>query len=596
KDDLPSAEQLLNCSVCHRMVSDPRLLPCSHSVCLRCVDSVRDPTDRRTGSCPVCQAKLELPQNSNQLHRDVMKLRLAESVKASVVSTKPCTHSDCKKMSKSVSALSSRAMCEQHLQAELDRLAAEAASLREPVAAALAPASRLSGICGRAAEKKQSLEATQREVESKFKRLREQLEDAETLALKAVRIDIERSSSCSESAESIRAQLEQFQSMGESWSDLQTAGSQGAVQLVDETKRALRQLEHLDDSFATVSDVVKSTVQASVESLKASNEKLCSELEVLLDRKVSGGSVLSLKDSKPVGFEFAPLFVVCLSGVKLMLDSNLYVCKLNGSLPTGATTLPKSIMFVIFKRSNYFDSKQEFQLFSLPNCIPIFGARFALQFPNSYYSRTETIEAIFGASSGCFVVAIYGKLFTADASGKLIKSVGIEDSKLWHFSPESDQLTVSHSSCGVQYVSVFNINLEKIRTVVISASSISSVFAVGPKFMLVDFGDGKVSRVDVDSRSISELAQLDRLVGRHRRTTAEPGAFALFFGAGNAVFVEGKHAVAVNKSGQVVQALQLKNKVSRTATVVRMANQYYLVMLSASCNSMELVSVDPTCF
>ncbi|PAA86946.1 hypothetical protein BOX15_Mlig001202g2 [Macrostomum lignano] len=383
--------------------------------------------------------------------------------------------------------------------------------------------------------------------------------------------------------------------MGESWSDLQTAGL-SAVQLVDETKRALHQLEHLDDSFATVSDVVKSTVQASVESLKASNEKLCSELEVLLDRKVSGGSVLSLKDSKHVGFEFAPLFVVCLSDVKLMLDSNLYVCKLNGSLPTGATTLPKSIMFVIFKRSNYFDSKQEFQLFSLPNCIPIFGARFALQFPNSYYSRTETIEAIFGASSGCFVVAIYGKLFTADASGKLIKSVGIEDSKLWHFSPESDQLTVSHSSCGVQYVSVFNINLEKIRTVVISASSISSVFAVGPKFMLVDFGDGKVSRVDVDSRSISELAQLDRLVGRHRRTTAEPGAFALFFGAGNAVFVEGKHAVAMNKSGQVVQALQLKNKVSRTATVFRMANEYYLVMLSASCNSMELVSVDPTCF
>ncbi|PAA50635.1 hypothetical protein BOX15_Mlig027094g1, partial [Macrostomum lignano] len=589
-EDSLSVIELLTCSICNCVVSDPRFLPCTHSVCLSCVDSIRNTIDWCTGSCAVCQHKLQLPFSSSQLGRDLAKSQLAKTVKINKKNRQPlCSAPDCQNAWKAVSALSSRAMCEQHLQAELDRLAAEVASLREPVAAALAPASRLSGICGRAAEKKQSLEATQREVESKFERLREQLEDAETLALKAVRIDIERSSSCSESAESIRAQLEQFQSMGESWSDLQTAGSQGAVQLVDETKRALRQLEHLDDSFATVSDRIESTAKKFVANLTLEVEKLSIELEKLVDQTVSCRRVLSLKKSKSVKLQSAPQFVTLLSDCKLMLDKNscFTFIPFNDKIPAGAVAIRGSVLCYLFQ-TQY--SEPTMHLFSFPGCDLILGGFFKIPYwhqDSALWSEDPDyiVKACFGVSSrSVFILAFSEAIASYYVGGKLLKRIQTNHSSMWSFCSKSEQLLVFSRNHGM---SLYNSELQIMKLIPVSNLSCPSVLSMCPQFILADLGDGQVSRIEVSTRSVTILAQW-----KHLRAQLQ-GASVICEAKSKLCFVRVEKSIFVmNEQFDLVETLEIRNVRSGGFFKVRISNVDYLVLCSAAEKSVDFISIN----
>lgn len=51
---MPSLEETLTCPVCLDLFDDPRLLPCSHTFCGKCLHSTR--TNRSLISCPLCRA------------------------------------------------------------------------------------------------------------------------------------------------------------------------------------------------------------------------------------------------------------------------------------------------------------------------------------------------------------------------------------------------------------------------------------------------------------------------------------------------------------------------------------------------------------
>lgn len=73
-NDLPSVETLITCSICSKLYEDPRLLPCLHSYCFRCITTNKDHF-----SCPSCNG-IKIRQNeidslpSNRLIQDIVEL------------------------------------------------------------------------------------------------------------------------------------------------------------------------------------------------------------------------------------------------------------------------------------------------------------------------------------------------------------------------------------------------------------------------------------------------------------------------------------------------------------------------------------------
>jgi len=55
------------CKLCSKIFSDPRLLPCMHSFCLKCIKD-------EAKSCPTCKKPFEIPEKGLQdLPRDLRK-------------------------------------------------------------------------------------------------------------------------------------------------------------------------------------------------------------------------------------------------------------------------------------------------------------------------------------------------------------------------------------------------------------------------------------------------------------------------------------------------------------------------------------------
>ena len=50
-------DDVTECSVCKEMYTDPRLLPCGHTFCRRCIDGLSKP------ACPVCRKQFTLSNN-----------------------------------------------------------------------------------------------------------------------------------------------------------------------------------------------------------------------------------------------------------------------------------------------------------------------------------------------------------------------------------------------------------------------------------------------------------------------------------------------------------------------------------------------------
>ena len=46
------------CNICSRLMADPRMLPCGHSFCLKCLVSS---SVLKGSSCPTCQIEFKIP-------------------------------------------------------------------------------------------------------------------------------------------------------------------------------------------------------------------------------------------------------------------------------------------------------------------------------------------------------------------------------------------------------------------------------------------------------------------------------------------------------------------------------------------------------
>lgn len=68
---METLEEDLTCSVCYSLFSDPRVLPCSHTFCLNCLDNLLKVSNNSNNSiwrplrlplkCPNCRSVVELP-------------------------------------------------------------------------------------------------------------------------------------------------------------------------------------------------------------------------------------------------------------------------------------------------------------------------------------------------------------------------------------------------------------------------------------------------------------------------------------------------------------------------------------------------------
>lgn len=48
-------EEMLTCSVCREIFNDPRQLPCGHSMCMGCLENLRDHSTDMPFRCPDCR-------------------------------------------------------------------------------------------------------------------------------------------------------------------------------------------------------------------------------------------------------------------------------------------------------------------------------------------------------------------------------------------------------------------------------------------------------------------------------------------------------------------------------------------------------------
>jgi hypothetical protein len=76
----------LECSVCYHMFKDPRILPCGHTFCLKCLQDIvtaaASKTDK-TPSCPTCRAAFQVSsQNLQDLPKNFTVAQLISALPA----------------------------------------------------------------------------------------------------------------------------------------------------------------------------------------------------------------------------------------------------------------------------------------------------------------------------------------------------------------------------------------------------------------------------------------------------------------------------------------------------------------------------------
>ena len=58
------ATSTVQCTICQEDLRDPRLLPCTHSFCLECLEAYcRDKLPGDDVPCPVCRNEFQIPKN-----------------------------------------------------------------------------------------------------------------------------------------------------------------------------------------------------------------------------------------------------------------------------------------------------------------------------------------------------------------------------------------------------------------------------------------------------------------------------------------------------------------------------------------------------
>ena len=96
-------DQELQCSICHEMFKDPRMLPCQHTFCLECLESVSKLTkDGKTMDCSLCKRTHDLPiQNDVKGFPENMLMKSLLDMKNSSANAPP-SHSELKNIFKNL--------------------------------------------------------------------------------------------------------------------------------------------------------------------------------------------------------------------------------------------------------------------------------------------------------------------------------------------------------------------------------------------------------------------------------------------------------------------------------------------------------------
>jgi len=57
-------DEITECSICTEVYTDPRVLPCVHTYCLKCIEGwTKDKEPGDEVACPLCRKEFTLPSN-----------------------------------------------------------------------------------------------------------------------------------------------------------------------------------------------------------------------------------------------------------------------------------------------------------------------------------------------------------------------------------------------------------------------------------------------------------------------------------------------------------------------------------------------------
>lgn len=62
--DAENLKDLIECCICTKNFNDPRLLPCSHTFCLKCLENAGEKSSKLPGNamaCPLCTREFSIP-------------------------------------------------------------------------------------------------------------------------------------------------------------------------------------------------------------------------------------------------------------------------------------------------------------------------------------------------------------------------------------------------------------------------------------------------------------------------------------------------------------------------------------------------------
>ena len=80
------------CSICMDTYSDPRILPCMHSYCLKCIEGFSQ--DKQPGdavSCPLCRKQFKIPESSvSGLPKNFFVEQLKDIAKSNITQCQGC--------------------------------------------------------------------------------------------------------------------------------------------------------------------------------------------------------------------------------------------------------------------------------------------------------------------------------------------------------------------------------------------------------------------------------------------------------------------------------------------------------------------------
>lgn len=78
---LGSLAELLECAVCKEELTDPRILSCHHSFCLRCIEAIIKNSSRATRiQCPTCRQKTRLPEGNPDITKLPVDFRAVQII------------------------------------------------------------------------------------------------------------------------------------------------------------------------------------------------------------------------------------------------------------------------------------------------------------------------------------------------------------------------------------------------------------------------------------------------------------------------------------------------------------------------------------